>query len=155
MNAGMLHKFTALILIGLWPLQSMAANQHLVPLVTGTSGHADTLLGAASLGQFAFGLIAVVSLIFGLAWLLRRMKRIQGSVQGQLRILAGLPLGSRERIVLIQVGDEQILLGVAPGRVACLHVLQQPLEEKTTTSGAAGGVFRARLSEFMQRGSSK
>ena len=106
--------------------------------------------GAASLGQFAFGLIVVVGMILVLAWMLRRMNRIQGSVQGRMRILAGLPLGSRERVVLLQVGDEQILLGVAPGRVSRLHVMEHPLETKPETA-EPGESFRARLAAAMQR----
>lgn len=106
--------------------------------------------GVGSLGQFVLGLVVVVGVILALAWVLRRMNHVQGSVQGRLRILAGLSLGSRERVVLLQVGEEQILLGVAPGRVSRLHVLQQPLEPG---SGQAetGEKFRARLAAAIQR----
>jgi flagellar protein FliO/FliZ len=43
-------------------------------------------------------------------------------------VLADLPLGQKERAVLIRVGTKQILLGVAPGRVSTLHVLSEPVE---------------------------
>jgi flagellar protein FliO/FliZ len=104
----------------------------------------------ASLGQFVFGLLVVVGMILALAWMLRRMNRIQGGVQGRMRILAGLPLGSRERVVLVQVGDEQILLGVAPGRVSRLHVLEHPLETKSVEPENDES-FRKRLAAAMQR----
>ncbi|MEJ2632050.1 MAG: flagellar biosynthetic protein FliO [Acidihalobacter sp.] len=104
----------------------------------------------ASLGQFVFGLLVVVGMIFALAWMLHRMNRIQGGVQGRMRILAGLPLGSRERVVLVQVGDEQILLGVAPGRVSRLHVLEHPLETKSVEPENDES-FRKRLAAAMQR----
>lgn len=107
--------------------------------------------GVASLGQFVFGLVVVVGLILALAWMLRRMNHVQGSVQGRLRILAGLPLGSRERVVLLQVGDEQVLLGVSPGRVSRLHVLEKPLDTGGGETGAVGENFRARLLAAMQR----
>lgn len=108
--------------------------------------------GAASLGQFAFGLFAVVGAILALAWVLRRMYRIQGGVQGRMRVLAGLPLGSRERVVLLQVGDEQVLLGVAPGRVSRLHVLERPLETQAAPAAEADEGFAARLAAAMRRG---
>jgi flagellar protein FliO/FliZ len=104
----------------------------------------------ASLGQFVFGLLVVVGMILALAWMLRRMNRIQGGVQGRMRILAGLPLGSRERVVLVQVGDEQILLGVAPGRVSRLHVLEHPLETRSVEPENDES-FRKRLAAAMQR----
>ncbi len=43
-------------------------------------------------------------------------------------VIAEVPLGQKERAVLLQVGTTQILLGVAPGRVNALHVLAEPLE---------------------------
>ena len=45
-----------------------------------------------------------------------------------LDVLADLPLGQKERAVLIRVGTTQILLGVAPGRVSTLHVLAEPVQ---------------------------
>ena len=52
-----------------------------------------------------------------LAWIMRRMNRWQMSAGGSLRLLGGLSLGARERILLVQVGDTQLLVGVAPGYV--------------------------------------
>lgn len=137
------------------PLPVFASVAPTVGDKTSTSGVSEPF-SAGSLLQFGFGLVVVVGMIFGLAWVLRRMNRIQGNVQGRLRILAGLPLGARERAVLIQVGDEQILLGVAPGRVSRLHVLKQPLEVGSQVNGADDSAgFAARLAAAMQRGRRK
>jgi flagellar protein FliO/FliZ len=61
-------------------------------------------------------------------------------------VLADVPLGQKERAVLLKVGAQQILLGVAPGRVNTLHVLAEPIEiAKPSTGGsgdAAGNTFR-------------
>lgn len=140
-----------LALLLMWPLAAFAAQTGNVAQAGAPVAPAPRdPFGAASLGQFALGLIVVVGMILALAWMLRRMNRIQGSVQGRMRILAGLPLGSRERVVLLQVGEEQILLGVAPGRVSRLHVLEHPLEVKSGTAGT-GESFRERLAAAMQR----
>ncbi|EQD42713.1 Flagellar biosynthesis protein, FliO, partial [mine drainage metagenome] len=48
---------------------------------------------------------------------------VRGPRPGALEILASMPLGAKERAVLVKVGDAQILLGVAPGQVNTLHVL--------------------------------
>jgi flagellar protein FliO/FliZ len=53
-----------------------------------------------------------------------------------MRVIAGLPLGARERAVLVQVGNQQILLGVAPGRVQMLHVLESPVAATSIPSNA-------------------
>ncbi len=84
-------------------------------------------LGVGSYLQMLLGLFIVLALIAALAWAARRMGRLQGGVGDGLRVLGGLSLGSRERVVLIQAGETQILLGVAPGRVQTLHVLEEPL----------------------------
>ncbi|APZ43018.1 flagellar biosynthetic protein FliO [Acidihalobacter ferrooxydans] len=116
------------------------------------SGAPDPL-SAMSLLQFGFGLLVVIGMIFLLAWVMRRMNRVQGTVQGQIKILGGLPLGSRERAVLVQVGEEQILLGVAPGRVSRLHVMKQPIDIRSSHPSAPGkGGFAARLAAAMQGG---
>ncbi len=53
---------------------------------------------------------------------------VQG-LAGRLGIVgqAGAPLGPRDRLVLVQVGEEQILLGLTPGRITPLHVLKEPV----------------------------
>ncbi len=82
-----------------------------------------------SLGEVTLALALVLAAIFGAAWLLRRVRGF-GKPQGTaLDILADLPVGTKERAVLIRVGARQILIGVAPGRVNTLHVLDEPVRE--------------------------
>lgn len=94
--------------------------------------------GMAQLIQMILGLLVVLGGILGLAWFMRRMPGMQGRSLGGLRVLAGLPVGTRERIVLVQVGETQLLLGVAPGRVQTLHVLDRPVEDIPAASTTAG-----------------
>jgi flagellar protein FliO/FliZ len=54
---------------------------------------------------------------------------------GGLGEVADVPLGQKERAVLLKVGATQILLGVAPGRVNTLHVLAEPLEISRPPAG--------------------
>lgn len=85
-------------------------------------------VSAGGLVSVTFALLAVLAAIFLLAWLARRMRTLGNRVAGALEILASMPLGAKERAVLVKVGDTHILLGVAPGQVNTLHVLAQPLE---------------------------
>jgi flagellar protein FliO/FliZ len=93
------------------------------------------------------GLILVVVVIFALAWLVKKFNLNQQSHNGLIRIVAGLPIGTRDRIVLLQIGEEQILVGLTPGRIEKLHTLSQPLE--VTGEQPAGGAFAARLNRLM------
>jgi len=117
---------------------------------------ADSAAGAVrtdpveSMVKVTFALGLVVAAIFAVAWLFRRMGGLAGVNSGSLRIVGGISLGGRERVVLVQVGDEQILLGVAPGRVQSLHVLAKPID--TVKPLQAGESFAAKLqAALMQR----
>jgi flagellar protein FliO/FliZ len=93
-------------------------------------------MAMTSLWQLTLGMLLVLSLILAIAWLLKRSGRFQVGAGGGLRILGGLSMGSRERVVLIQAGETQLLLGVAPGRVQMLHVLDHPLQPQHVASGS-------------------
>ena len=93
-------------------------------------------VGIGGLGEVAFALLVVLAAIFVVAWVVRRMRLAGNRVGGAIDVLADVPLGQKERAVLLKVGTQQILLGVAPGRVNTLHVLTEPLE---LARPAAGG----------------
>ncbi|MNE84237.1 flagellar biosynthesis protein FliO [compost metagenome] len=57
-------------------------------------------------------------------------------------------LGPRDRLVLVQVGNEQILLGLTPGRIAPLHVMAQPVEVPSSAQHATPE-FAQRLMELL------
>ena len=106
--------------------------------------------------QVTFGLFVVLMIIAAAAWFTRRFGSFQATAGGALRIIGGLHLGAKERLVVIQVGEEQLLLGVAPGRISKLHVLEKPLNMSgdCTTQGAGGvkpGSFREYLTAVLKR----
>lgn len=111
-------------------------------------------LGPGGLFQMFGGLILVLAIIIGLAWAVRRFGRFGPQGGGALRIVGGLSMGARERVVLLQAGETQILVGVAPGRVQTLHVLDKPVEPGSQPPGEQ--VFADRLKQVLSReGSSK
>jgi flagellar protein FliO/FliZ len=82
----------------------------------------------ADIGQLAISLLIVIVLIVIAGWLFRRMRGVTAGGANPLRVVGQLTLGRRERVVLIEAGDKQLLLGVAPGRVEALHVLEERVE---------------------------
>ena len=94
------------------------------------------------------GLVLTVALIFVLAWLVKRFNLNQQASSGLIRVIAGLSIGTRDRIVLLQVGDEQILLGLTPGRIEKLHTLAQP-PDAPSTDQTVSGAFAAKLNRLM------
>jgi len=99
------------------------------------------------LTQLVLGLLLVVGLIFVLAWLLRRVQSV-GPGNGQvIEMIGSRALGPRDRLVLVQVGEEQILLGITPGRITPLHVLKTPVN--VDQSKPATPEFAQRLMELL------
>ena len=93
-------------------------------------------MSLGSVLQIATGLALVVVLIFGAAWALRRFGRLQGAATDQLRLIGGIHLGQRERIVVVQAGEERLVIGVSPGCIRTLHVLP-PTEPGAQEAGFA------------------
>lgn len=90
----------------------------------------------SALGQLLAGLVLVLVVFLGLAWLAKRTGVAGGFSHQGLKVIASLPLSSRERVVLIEAGSKQILLGVAQGRVNLLESFDQPLVEPSVTPQA-------------------
>ncbi len=89
--------------------------------------------GSAML-QLLFNLLLVLGMILLAAWLYRRLNRLQARAAGGqwMQIRASLPLGFREKLVLVQVGQEYLVLGITQQRMECLARMQdlQPLSEE-------------------------
>ena len=120
------------------------------PVAT-TAAAAAPLAGSGiggQLTQLVLGLLLVLGLIFALAWLLRRVQHA-GPRQGQMiELISSRALGARDRLVLVQVGNEQILLGLTPGRITPLHVLKEPVSVPSPTEQATPE-FARRLMELL------
>jgi flagellar protein FliO/FliZ len=100
-------------------------------LATGTAAAAEPAarseaprLLADGLGETAIGLVMVLLLILALAWLFKRFgNRLPMAGRGPVQVIGGVSLGTRERAVLLSVDGIRLLVGVAPGQVRTLHVL--------------------------------
>ena len=77
----------------------------------------------------SLGLIFILILIFSLAWFIKKMGYSNLTGQGQLKIIATLNLGQKEKIALIQVGKQQLVVGITATQINTLHVLDDLLPE--------------------------
>ncbi|MES1196809.1 MAG: flagellar biosynthetic protein FliO [Steroidobacter sp.] len=76
--------------------------------------------GVSSVGYVTVALALVLALIYGAAWLLRRVKTFNGVSKSSMNVVEAVSVGPKERVVLVRVKDQQVLLGVSPGRVNML-----------------------------------
>ncbi len=128
-------------------LLSLPAAAVETPSPIGMSGE---IIDGGFMLQFFAGLGLVLLCIVVLAWIMKRAGGLQSSARGALKIVDGIALSARERIVLVQVGEQQVLLGVAPGRVNKVHVLDEPVSNVEAGSATAG-TFAERLRDVLQR----
>ena len=71
-------------------------------------------------------LLLVIAIILALAYVMRRFNVTQAG-NGQMRVVASLVAGAKEKVMVIEVGDEQHLLGVTSHNINHLAKLEQPL----------------------------
>lgn len=90
---------------------------------------APTTDPVGSLASLGLGLLAVIALIFGCAWLVRRMSGLTGMNSQLMKVVAVMNLGTRERIALLDVGGKQILVGITPSTIRTLHVFDEPVAD--------------------------
>lgn len=89
-----------------------------------------------SLLQTIFALVLVLALLAALAWAAKRYgPRVTGS-SAHLRMVGALNLGGRERILVVEVGDQWIVVGASPGRVNALATM--PKGDASASAALAG-----------------
>jgi len=105
-------------------------------------------LSAGGLAQLTFSLLAIVALIFALSWALKRFKFAKFRGRGDIAVLEELSLGPRERVVLVRVGDAQVLLGIGASGMVALTPLSAPI---ALSGGTPAPAFADRLRDMMKR----
>lgn len=111
------------------------------------SANAETksLSNPTSIVSIFLSLLLVVGVIFTLAFLMRRFNVTPGGT-GQLKVVASIMAGTKERVMVIQVGDEQHLLGVTNQNINHLAKLDTPLE---SPAAGAGQNFKDKLTQAL------
>lgn len=102
--------------------------------------------GMAYAGQVMLVLLFVIGLILLCAWLFRKLSGQYQGVQGQLKVVGSVAVGSRERVVIVAAGDTWLVLGVANGSVNKLH--EMPPQ---ATPEAPTGDFKSRLQQAFRQ----
>ncbi len=111
----------------------------------------DSLPATGSVLMTISGALAlIVLLLVVLAWAARRSglaRRLQGA-QGSMTLVATQSLGPRERLVLVDVGEQRLVLGVTASQITCLATQVRPENASRDTAPAA---FPQMLDKLRQR----
>ncbi|MGS2717543.1 flagellar biosynthetic protein FliO [Eionea flava] len=136
-----------------------------------TSKHPSTITPAAptpelpnygkNLAEMFLYLGLVVGLIFLLAWFVKKMGSNHFSSSQLMKVTACLPLSTKEKLMVVQIGEEQVVIGVAPGFVGHITSLKNPLvptdsiDNGNTKETALGNDTFSKLLTRFQKGEAK
>lgn len=108
---------SVMILPGLIIQASVAADMSTAPAAQ------NSVSTAGGLFSVLFGLVAVIAMIVGLAWMARRAGMMRPQDNALIQVVGSASLGTRERIAIVQVQDSWIVVGVSPAGVTSLATL--------------------------------
>jgi flagellar protein FliO/FliZ len=105
-------------------------------------------LSVASLTQLTLSLVAIVALILAIGWVMKRFRLAAPRGSADSSVLEELKVGPRERIVLVRIGEAQVLVGIGANGMVPLTPLAAPIALKTIPAASA---FAERMRELMKR----
>jgi len=100
--------------------------------------------------NWSVGLVIVLCAFFACIWMMRKMGNLSNNSRENMKVISALSLGMREKLILVQVGEKQLVLGVTSGRIDNLLVLEgeeqlfQQVSNKQTD-----GEFAQKLKQMM------
>jgi flagellar protein FliO/FliZ len=124
------------------PVQTSVAKQVLDDPKVGKHVMANT-----DAGSMILSLLMVLALIGVSAYVLKRFNITQQQ-SGQLKVVASLSLGVKERIVVAQVGEQQLLLGVTPQQITLIKSLEEPIDSSQPEKAS---VLTGNVLAFLQK----
>lgn len=126
----------------------------LAMLLTHVSHAQDVAGESVAIGNgllpMVLNLALVLAIIVLLGWFFSRSSRFGGRSDSGLDIVATRMVGNRERLIVVQVGDEQVLLGVTAQTISPLLTLDKPIT-KTADCPPLAGAFAERLAAMREK----
>lgn len=109
----------------------------------------EALIGMAVLGKTAAALALVIAIILICTALLKRWNNHNSRNGAHLRIVGSTAVGNRERIVIVEVEDTWLVVGVGGGRITKLHERPAPEERSSTASAPSSSRFSRRFAKAL------
>lgn len=126
------------------PLAALAADAQ------GGPSSLTSPVSSSGLFQVLFALLLVLATIVAMAWMFKRFGPTQLGGGGAMKVLGGVAVGPRERLVLVEVGETWLIVGVAQGQVNAVHTMARPADlAPQSSSMPASSPFAERLKQML------
>jgi len=122
---------------------ALAAAKAATPVLPGTP-----VVGGGDIASLLISMLIVIAVIVVLGWLYSRSRFIGGGSAEAIQIVASRALGTKERLMVVEVADQQLLIGMTASGVQTLHVFDKPVEINTPAVEISG--FAGRLRSALQ-----
>lgn len=119
-----------------------------LPSLAAAANSAATDIGS-NLLQLVFGFALILALLFASLWLLKKLSLPRGAAGDMVRVVSAAAVGQRERVVLVDVGEKRLVLGVAPGQVSLLDT--QPIPAGTSRSAQDNAAAIPPFSQWLKQ----
>lgn len=101
---------------------------------------------AANVTQVALSLALVLGALGALTWVTNRLRgNVASSSSGNIRVLSATSIGPKEKLMLVDVAGEQLLLGVSAAGVNTLHTLSEPVSLESQNASPSGGSIFSKI----------
>jgi flagellar protein FliO/FliZ len=108
-------------------------------------------VGTGSVLQVLLGLAVVLGMVFAAAWAMRRFNPNATTANSALRIVAGTAVGNRERVLLLEIDNTWLVVGVAPGRVSQIHSMPRPENFQAGAAPVMQNAFATWLKQTIEK----
>lgn len=109
-------------------------------------------VSTGSVLQVIVSLLLVLAAVVLVAWVLKRINLPQSGSASALKVISGVAVGQRERVVLVEVNDTWLVVGVAPGQVNALHSMPKgSIPIPPNNAGNPRNDFQSWLKKMMEK----
>jgi len=106
-------------------------------------------IGTGQVFTVLAGLAFVLVLVIGCGWLVKRFSGMPSGRSGAIKVVSVLPIGTRERLALVEVGGQQLLLGVTAQQITALHTFDEPVVDAADIKN--NSEFAQKLHQMLSR----
>lgn len=102
------------------------------------------IVDASEIAGLGISLIVVIAAILIVGWMYSRLRVGGGSGGDIINVVATRPLGPKERLMVIEIADQQLLVGMTASQLQTLHIFDEPVATRPTLADQSGFAGRLR-----------